>query len=140
MTPAAALQSLGDIEERIELLKTTLGLFAPGEPAPIAGELRELAEQILAHWLTGRGLAPAEAQPGAARLTALVGQAAGHDPALAAAQEPCRTILRLHGQILHAPDDPETTARLLALAAEAGALHALIAPRVALTPAKTGRG
>ena len=118
-----APQPLRDIEERIELLKTTLGLFAPGEPGLIAQELCELGEDILVHWLLAHG-APAAAEGSLAELAA---EAARRDGRLAAARDACREMLRLKGAIADAPDDPETGARLVALAAAAGELAALTA-------------
>lgn len=139
MTHPPTLQSLPDIEERIELLKTTLGLFAPSEPVPIAGELRELAEQILLHWMIGRGLAPVDEGTNAPRLRALAGQTRDHDPALALAEEPADAILRNHDLIVAEPDHPETVARLLAVATASGDLYALVAPLVVSKAQNSGR-
>ncbi len=113
-------QPLQDIEERIELLKTTLGLFPPGEPGPIARELCELGGDILMHRLAARGAAPA-----ASALDGLAEQAARQDASLAAARDICREMLRLSDRVAAAPDDAETGARLAALADAAGRLYAL---------------
>jgi enoyl-CoA hydratase/carnithine racemase len=124
---ARAPQPLADIDERIELLKTTLGLFPPGEPAPIARELYELGEDILLHWLLARGFMP----PADLTLLGLADEVAHVDGTLEAAADACREISRLEEAIVRTPDDPETGAHLVALAAAAGQLYALVAPRVA---------
>ncbi len=127
MTAAGQPQALPEIAERIELLKTTLGLFAPGEPVPIAAELRQLAQDVLRHWAHGRGVpAPAEES-----LAGLVQQAVQCQPSLAAGMEICREIVRLEGVIAASPNDAGTQARLVALADAAGELYALVVPRIA---------
>lgn len=120
-------QALPEIEERIELLKTTLGLFAPGEPVPIAAELRQIAQDVLKHWGLARGLpAPAEDS-----LAGLARQAVLREPSLAAAVEICREIVRLEAVIATSPSDTESQARLVALADAASELYALVVPKIA---------
>ncbi len=114
-------QPLQDIEERIDLLKMTLGLFPPDEPAPIAQELCELAEDILVHRLRAGGAAPGAGSS----LVELAEEAARQAGGLAAARELCREMARLKGLIADAPEESETGDRLVALAAAAGELLAL---------------
>ena len=128
-----APQPLADIGERVDLLKTTLGLFPPEEPVPIARELYQLGEEVLLHWLLARGVPPAEDMS----LLWLADEVAQMDASLEAASEACREISRLEESIVHAADDPETGARLAALAAIVGDLYALIAPKVA-APKRSG--
>ncbi len=134
---SASLQPLSDIEERIELLKMTLGMFAPGEPQPIADELVTLSEDVLRHFLRAAGLAPAADGNG---LAALQRQAAKSDPALAAAAAPCEALLRLRGEIAGQPEHAETGPRLQAAADAAGQIYAVAAARIAAraTPASGG--
>lgn len=127
MTAGRTPQPLADIGERIELLKTTLGLFPPGEPAPIARELYELGEDILLHWLLTRGVT----LPADLTLLGLADEVAHIDGTLETAAELCREISRLEEAIVRTPDEPETGAHLTALAAAAGELYALVAPKVA---------
>lgn len=119
---SARPQPLQDIEERIELLKTTLGLFAPDEPEPIAKELCELGEDILVHWLIRHGSAEAQGS-----LSELATETVRRDGGLAAAADICREMMRLKDLIAAAPDDAATGERLVALATVAGGLYALAA-------------
>jgi hypothetical protein len=120
-------QPLADIGERVELLKTTLGMFPPDEPVPIARELYQLGEDVLEHWLRARGVIPAD-DPS---LLGLADEVAQLDGSLEAASEMCREISRLEESVVHDDDSPETGARLAALAALVGDLYALVAPKVA---------
>jgi hypothetical protein len=104
---AAAPQSLSDIEERIELLRTTLGLFAPEEPLPIADELVQMAGDVLRHRLAGRGLSPTAGGADAAALLAL-GRQAG-------AAEIGEELIRLRGFVAADPKHEETVQHLQAM-------------------------
>ncbi|HTP82401.1 MAG TPA: hypothetical protein VMQ11_05625 [Alphaproteobacteria bacterium] len=126
MSPRAP-QPLADIGERIELLKSTLGMFAPGEPVPIARELYQLGEEVLLHWLLARGHTAAEDLS----LLGLADEAAQLDGKLEAAGDLCREISRVEESVVHDDDAPETSSRLAALAALVGDLYALVAPKVA---------
>ena len=121
-----APQPLVDIGDRVDLLKTTLGLFPPEEPVPIARELYQLGEEVLEHWLRARGVTPADDLS----LLGLADEVAQLDGSLEAASDACREISRLEESIVHDDDNPETGARLTALAAIVGDLYALIAPKV----------
>lgn len=121
-----APQPLADIGERIDLLKTTLGLFPPGEPTPIARELYELGEDVLLHWLLARGVT----LPADLTLLGLADEVAQLDGSLEVAADLCREISRLEEAIVRTPDDPETGAHLTALVAADGELYALVAPKV----------
>lgn len=122
-----APQPLVDIGERIDLLKTTLGLFPPEEPVPIARELYQLGEDVLEHWLRARGVTPGDDMS----LLGLADEVAQMDGSLEVASDACREISRIEESIVHDDDSPETGARLTALAAIVGDLYALIAPKVA---------
>jgi hypothetical protein len=119
-------QPLADIGERAELLKSTLAMFPPGEPVPIARELYQLGEDVLLHWLLARGHAVAEDLS----LLGLADEVAQLDSGLEAASDMCREISRLEEAVVHDDDSPETGARLAALAALVGDLYALVAPKV----------
>jgi hypothetical protein len=129
-----APQPLADIGERVELLKTTLGLFPPGEPVPIARELYQLGEDVLLHWLLARGTTP----PDDLSLLGLADEVAHLDEKLEAVGDTSREISRLEEAVVHDPDDAETGARLAALAALVGDLYALVAPKVA-APKRPGK-
>jgi len=120
------LQPLTDIAERVELLKTTLGLFAPGEPTPIADELRGLGADILRHWWMARGRRPEPGLPFSSLLEPILA-----DQGLASAAQLCTDITRLHDTVAAAPDDAATQSHLVALVDAVGELYALVAPRLA---------
>lgn len=122
------LQSLSDIEERIELLKTTLGLFAPEEPAPIAAELQLLAEETLLHWVHDRRLSVPTGS--SAQLPVLLQWVKQHDPTFQHLAPPAGELLRLRTLITQEPDHPETSDRLVAAATAAGEIYAFTAPRI----------
>lgn len=133
MSPRAP-QPLADIGERVDLLKTTLGMFPPGEPVPIARELYQLGEEVLLHWLLARGTTP----PDDLSLLALADEVAHLDEKLEPTGDMCREISRLEESVVHAADDPETGARLAALAALVSDLYALVAPKVT-APKRPGK-
>ena len=120
-------QPLADIGERVELLKTTLGMFPPGEPVPIARELYQLGEDVLEHWLRARGVIPAD-DPS---LLGLADEVSQLDGSLERASDTCREISRLEEAVVHDPDGTETGAHLVALATLVGDLYGLVAPKVA---------
>ena len=129
------LQTLPEIEERILLLKTTLSLFAPGEPQPIAGELRQIAVDIIEHWRLARGVPTA----GEASLAALAESVVARDVGLGAAIGICAEITRLE-QIIRGVEDPaDAQPHLVALADAAGELYALVVPRMSPGGSAVGR-
>ena len=122
-------QPLADIDERIALLKTTLGLFAPGEPLPIAAELRDLAADVLRHWWLAHGRVPAVDET----LESLVKPVA-NDAAQPHTAELCAELIRRHAVITATPDDAATQSHLMAMVDAAGELYALVVPRIAARP------
>jgi hypothetical protein len=124
-------QPLGDISDRIDLLKMTLGMFAPSEPAPIANELVELSEEIFEHWLIARGEAAAADTPQEARLLALHAAAVHGEPGFTELARACTEVVRLRDLVTAEPDHPETTERLLVAAAAVGDIYSAITGRMA---------
>lgn len=120
---------LKDIEERIELLKMTLGMFAPSEPIPVAAELLQLGEEILEHAVLARGQTPATQPAGEPRVLELQTQCERIDARLAALREPCRRLLEHYDAVMGMPDDDQAGPRLLAAAQAAGDLYSLVAGR-----------
>lgn len=125
-------QALTDIAERIELLKMTLGMFAPGEPGPVAVEIVQLGEEILEHALLAAGVAPTAPPAEGARLMALLAQCRRIDPDFAALDPTCRALLDRHDQAMAAAeaDDPQAAQHLAAAAGAAGDLYSSVAARL----------
>jgi hypothetical protein len=124
-------QPLSDIGDRIDLLKMTLGMFAPSEPAPIANELVGLSEEVFEHWLIARGEAAAADTPQEARLLALHAAAVLGEPGFAGLEQACRDVVRLRDLVSAEPDHPETAERLLVAVAAAGDIYSAITGRMA---------
>lgn len=126
-------QPLKDIEERIELLKMTLGMFAPSEPVPVADELVQLGEEIFEHALIAAGETPAPASAGEGRLLALHAQRQRADAGLAPLAATCRALLDYHRAVAASPDDPEVGQRLLGAAETVAELYSAVATRLSGT-------
>jgi hypothetical protein len=124
-------QPLDDIGERIDLLKMTLGMFAPSEPVPIASELVELSEEIFENWLIARGETAASDTPQEARLFALHATAVLGEPRFAELALACKTIVSARDRISAEPDNAETAERLLVAAAAVGDIYSAITGRMA---------
>lgn len=123
-------QPLADIGERLDLLKMTLGLFAPSEPLPIADEIATLAEEVFEHWLLSRGVAPPADAAGSARLAILYKVSSGIEPALDTLRTRCEEIARERDRVAAEPEHPDAAQHLLAAAAAASDIHAAITARL----------
>jgi hypothetical protein len=124
-------QSLQDIEDRLELLKMTLGMFAPEEPAPIAAELVQLSEEILEHWLLAKGETPAEQSDETLRLLALQTQCAATEPSFEACRSACLEVLDQGNLVAAEPEHAATVERLLVAVAAAFHLYSFVTSRMA---------
>jgi hypothetical protein len=123
-------QPLSDIGERIDLLKMTLGLFAPEEPLPIAGELVELGEETFEHWLIARGETTAADTPPGARLLALQGAAVLGEPAFTDMADKCQQLLRLRDLVVADPKHAETLDRLILATEILGDIYSVVSRRM----------
>ncbi len=124
-------QSLQDVEDRLELLKMTLGMFAPEEPAPIAAELVQLGEDILEHWLLARGETPADETGETLRLLALQAQSAGLEPGFEACRAACLELIDQGNLVAAEPEHAATVDRLLVAVAAAFHLYSFVTSRMA---------
>jgi hypothetical protein len=124
-------QPLADIGDRLDLLRMTLGMFAPSEPVPIANELVGLSEEIFEHWLIARGEAAAADTPQEARLMALHAAAVLGEPDFGRLAGACRDVVRLRDLVAAEPDHPETGQRLIMAAAAASDIYSAITDRMA---------
>jgi hypothetical protein len=123
-------QPLKDIEERIELLKMTLGMFVPSEPGPVAVELLQLGEEIFEHALVAAGEVPTQGPADGVRLLALHAQWRRISSAVEPLDGTCRKLLEQYGWVMGEPDNPETGERLLAAVEAAGDLYSVVAAKL----------
>ncbi len=125
-------QSLQDIEDRLELLKMTLGMFAPEEPAPIAAELVQLGEEILEHWLLAAGGTPvADGGEEQLRLLALQAQCVAREPGFAACRTACLEVIDQATLVTADPEHAATQERLLVAVAADFHLYTWVTSRMA---------
>ena len=100
------MRSFDQIEARID------ALASPSDPAAAAGELMELGEEILEHWLAGRGETPTVADREGFRLLALHRQGCKGEPSFNACRETCRELTYHYNLITMDPEHDETEHRL----------------------------
>jgi hypothetical protein len=124
-------QSLQDIEDRLELLKMTLGLFAPEEPPPIAAELVQIGEEIFEHWLLAKGENPAVETEKTLRLLALQTQSTALDPRFETCRAACLELIDQNTLVAAEPEHASTVERLLVAVAAAFHLYSFVTSRMA---------
>ena len=112
------MRSLADIETRIE----DLGQAPYAVPA--AAELLDLGEEVLEHWIRGRGGVPTEKTSEGFRLLALHRQGSKGEPSFNACRETCRELVFHCNLISGDPNSPENRQRL--------AMAAMLAKHLAL--------
>jgi hypothetical protein len=91
---------------------------------PAAAELLELGEEILEHWVRGRGGVPTEQSSEGFRLLALHRQGSRGEPSFNACRETCRELVFHYNLITGDPDSPENRQRV--------AMAAMLARHLAL--------
>lgn len=123
-------QSLHDIEDRLELLKMTLGLFPPEEPPPIAAELVQIGEEIFEHWLLAKGETPVPSSGEELRLLALQSQCAASEPRFATCRSPCLELVDQTSLVTADPDHEATAERLLVAVAADCNLYSFVTSRM----------
>ncbi len=100
------MMSLKDIERGIEAVDASRGPAA-------AEELLELAESVLEHWVTAKGLEPTSDEREGFRLLALHRQGTKGDPSFNACRETCREIAYHYNLVtMQDADAAETTNRV----------------------------
>jgi len=107
------LRPIADIEARLEALS------AADAGPEAAEELLSISEEVLEHWITGRGETPTDAEREGFRLLALHRQGCRDMPSFNACRETCREIAYHYNLLKLAPGDgqAERHARMLVLLA-----------------------
>jgi hypothetical protein len=100
------MRPLAEIESRIEALTAQ-----PGSPAAAAAELLRLGEEVIEHWIAGRGQAPTDETREGFRLLALHRQGAAGEPSFNACRETCRELVYHHNLIQAEPGHAEAPRR-----------------------------
>src|SRR4051812_22824151 len=132
----AALPTVSEISERLELLNSTLGMFAPSEPVPIANELMELSSTICIHWLNANDIAPMSGPTPQLRLRNVCRQVVQADPNLGSVTATPRELILLYDAVIQDPQSGETQNRLVAAAKLVSNLFDVVAPK----PPRIGGG
>ncbi len=100
------MRPFGEIEARIDALSQAT------DPATAAGELMGLGEEIMEHWLEGRGETPAGADREGSRLLALHRQGCKGEPSFNACRETCRELTYHYNLITMEPEHRENAHRI----------------------------
>ena len=96
----------------IEAAIDAIAFGGTDDPATGADTLVRLGEEVLEHWLDGRGEAPTQATREGFRLLALHRQGAKGEPSFNACRETCRELAYHYNLIRAEPAHPETPRRL----------------------------
>lgn len=106
------MKSLAEIELRLQEMRRPSPSAPMQDPGAAVDELLELTEQVLCHWLVGKGLVPTTARKEGFRLLALHRQGSAGDPSFNACRESCRELI-YHRNLVHLdPGHPEALSRV----------------------------
>jgi len=98
----------------LDTIEARIGELAEAaDAASAAAELLALGEEVLEHWVAGRGETPTRKRREGFRLLALHRQGAGGEPSFNACRETCRELVYHHNLITMEPDHPEVRRRLV---------------------------
>jgi hypothetical protein len=111
------MKTLGDIEGRLRDMRRD----QRQNPLAVVDELLGLGEQIMEHWLQGKGEVPTGETREGFRLLALHRQGCIGDPSFNACRESCRELLYYYNLVQAAPAHSEVKGRIAM--ARAVALH-----------------
>jgi hypothetical protein len=100
------MRSFQQLEAAIESLSPDT------DPKDAAAELLKISEEVLEHWIEGRGLTPTDETREGFRLLALHRQGSKGDPSFNACRETCREVAYHFNLLTLQPEHGETTHRL----------------------------
>ncbi len=101
------MRSLAAIEQQLEVLASQ-----PSLGSEAAAELLSLGEDVLAHWVAGKGLEPTQDAREGFRLLALHRQGCTDEPSFNACRETCRELVYHYNLVSLEPQHPDTGQRL----------------------------
>ena len=120
------MRPLADIERR--LVEIEVG--AVGPEAAAAAELLALGEEVLEHWVTGRGHEPTTETREGFRLLALHRQGCTDEPSFNACRETCRELVYHYNLITGDPQHDAAAQRLLMMTMVANHLFLFVAGKM----------
>ncbi len=119
------MRPLAVIEQRLDALATLPAL----DPA-VAAELLALGEEVLAHWVTAKGLDPTHEAREGFRLLALHRQGCTDEPSFNACRETCRELVYHYNLVNLEPRHPDTVQRLRMMTLVANHLFLFVAGKL----------
>jgi hypothetical protein len=120
------VRPLADIEQRLAAIES--GDAVAG--APVAAELLALGEEVLEHWVQGKGMAPTADTREGFRLLALHRQGCTGDPSFNACRETCRELVYHYNLVTLEPHDAETAQRITMMTLVANHLLLFVAGKM----------
>lgn len=119
------MRPLADIEWRLDALAGR-PVLEPG----VAAELLALGEEVLEHWVTGKGLEPTRETREGFRLLALHRQGCTDEPSFNACRETCRELVYHYNLVNLDPRHPDTVQRLRMMTLVANHLFLFVAGKL----------
>ena len=119
------MRPLAVIEQRLDALAALPAL----DPA-VAAELLALGEEVLAHWVTAKGLDPTRDAREGFRLLALHRQGCTDEPSFNACRETCRELVYHYNLVNLEPRHPDTGQRLRMMTLVANHLFLFVAGKL----------
>lgn len=117
--------TLSDIEARLDALER-----ASGEPQKSVSTLLVLGEQVLEHWVIGRGLVPTDETKEGFRILALHRQGAQGEPSFNACRETVRELVYHYNLVMADPAHPDTGRRVALAVMVARHLYLFVAGKM----------
>jgi len=118
------MRTVTEIGQRLEALSAI-------EPGPAsAAEYLTLGEEVLEHWVVGRGMEPTLEEREGFRLLALHRQGADKLPSFNACRETCRELAYHYNLLTEQPDHPEAGQRVRMMGLVANHLYFFVSGKM----------
>lgn len=102
------MRPLTDVEHHLAAIEAD----AAGDCAGVAAELLAIGEEVLEHWVRGRGLEPTDEAREGFRLLALHRQGCADEPSFNACRETCRELVYHYNLVTLDPRHADTARRI----------------------------